>query len=220
MLAQYFMEVEDCHDISHMSEFMPLISFEKQDRVSRMLFEMDRKLEVYSEVLLRTLICESLHVANRDIVFGKNEHGKPYLVNSPDYHFNISHTRNALAVAACDLPVGIDIEKCREADQAVAYRVFNSEECAYIYSNEPGINLRFCEVWTRKEAYLKWTGEGWTLGAVKKTQGNDSISLQVVSTRIGQYMISTCTESANNYSIIIQLTENDLFNRAEKFIVS
>jgi 4'-phosphopantetheinyl transferase len=209
------MEVEDFSDTSYMAKLLPLISLEKQDRVSRMLFEIDRKLEVYSEALLRTLICELLPIANQDIVLGKNEHGKPYLVNNPDFHFNISHTRNALAVAIGDLPVGIDIEKCQESDQSAAKRVFNSKEYAYIYSQETNVNLRFCEAWTRKEAYLKWTGEGFSLDSNRNNRENDVISVQVVSTRIGQYIISTCSESVNINSLIIHLTEQELFKRNE-----
>ena len=217
MLARYFMELEPCSDMIQMNELLSLISTEKKAKVGRMLFDIDKQLAVYSEVLLRSLICESLLISNRDICFGKNEFGKPYLVNYPDYHFNVSHTRNAIVVATDDLPVGIDIEKIKEADREVACQVFTPEECAYIYAKDKDAAVRFCEIWTKKEAYLKWTGEGWTSDFSGNCRERSAISVQVESSIIGRYIITTCTERVNINTLIIHLTETEFLKRTEIF---
>ncbi len=91
--------------------------------------------------------------------FAFNEHGKPYLPNHPDIHFNLSHCRNAVACALSSEPVGIDIESIRTAKEALVRHTMNDEEARTILS-APQPNLQFTILWTRKEALLKLRGTG------------------------------------------------------------
>ena len=87
----------------------------------------------------------------------------------------MSHSGNYVALAYGDCALGIDIEKIREKDSAVAKRCFTQEEYEYIlkgFSNNSiklhedsngmlkDINRRFFRIWTMKESYLKCTGTG------------------------------------------------------------
>ena len=57
-----------------------------------------------------------------------------------------------------DKPVGIDIEAI-QFDEDLANVIFNAEELDAIKSSdEPAV--KFTELWTRKESFLKLTGEG------------------------------------------------------------
>ena len=89
-------------------------------------------------------------------------HDKPVLADYPDIHFNLSHCKRGVACALDDRPVGIDIEEIGDClDLAVCRHCFNAEEIADIQqSGSPA--TRFAVWWTRKEAYLKLTGEGLT----------------------------------------------------------
>lgn len=90
--------------------------------------------------------------------FSYTDKGKPYLREYPDIFFSISHCRKGIAVAVSDRPVGIDIEETGY-DRDVAAIVLNDEELAAVrHSEEP--DVCFTEIWTRKESYLKLTGEG------------------------------------------------------------
>ena len=88
----------------------------------------------------------------------KTENGKPYIIKQPDFHFGISHTKNAITVAFSKEPVGVDIEKIRDVDLKVADRFFTEEEQKYINSDVSLSCRRFFEIWTKKEAIIKKSG--------------------------------------------------------------
>lgn len=81
--------------------------------------------------------------------------GKPYLKGFPNFQFNISHSEDLCAVAFSNKPIGVDVEKHRKVNLEIAKRYFNQEEKNFVTDT-----LSFFYVWTRKEAYLKMTGEG------------------------------------------------------------
>ena len=93
-------------------------------------------------------------------VFAIGPHGKPYLVNYPALHFNLSHCAQGVAVAVSDeSPVGIDIECRRAVSKALIRRVCNDDEMNEIHqSADP--ESEFLRIWTRKEALLKYLGTG------------------------------------------------------------
>lgn len=80
------------------------------------------------------------------------EHGKPYILNAP--HFNISHSGGIVMCAVSDKEVGVDVQEevAPERAEKISRRFFTIEEQA-----ETG---RFTELWTKKEAYIKFTGMG------------------------------------------------------------
>lgn len=84
-----------------------------------------------------------------------DENGKPYFKNHPQFHFNISHSKDIIAVAVSSAPVGVDVEILRDVNLKIAERRFTEKEKDFVITNED-----FFYVWTRKEAYLKKTGKG------------------------------------------------------------
>lgn len=90
--------------------------------------------------------------------FSYDSHGKPYFRGYQEISFNISHCHRGIACALMDKPVGIDIEEI-QFDEDLAKVIFNSEELEAVRSaDEPAV--KFTELWTRKESFLKLTGEG------------------------------------------------------------
>ena len=96
-----------------------------------------------------------------DCIIKRNNNGKPYIEGHPEIQFNISRSSNICVVALSNKPVGIDIEKIREFDFKIAVRFFSDYEQHYIFDSMLQ-KERFFEIWTKKEAYLKYTGEGLT----------------------------------------------------------
>ncbi len=92
-------------------------------------------------------------------VFAFGEHGKPFLAEHPDLHFNLSHCRSAVACTVSHSPVGIDIESIRTARPDLVRRTMNSEEILHILSST-NPDREFTILWTRKEAVLKLSGRG------------------------------------------------------------
>lgn len=88
------------------------------------------------------------------------EHGKPYFVDFPHIHFNLSHCREAVACAVSEQPVGIDIESVRTPlNQSLARYVLTDDELETV-NNAISPELEFIRYWTRKESIVKLTGKG------------------------------------------------------------
>lgn len=89
----------------------------------------------------------------------KGPYGKPFL---PQWkYFNLSHSGSEIVLAVSDAPIGIDIEQC----MAIDYNSFSGQlhpyELDHIrFSNDPP--RTFFDIWTRKEALLKASGQGLT----------------------------------------------------------
>lgn len=91
--------------------------------------------------------------------FTLTEHGKPSLSEYPHIHFSLSHCRNAVLCAIDSRPVGADIERLRTfTPSLLRYTMSPSEQDTILHSPTP--QLTFTELWTRKEALLKLTGQG------------------------------------------------------------
>ena len=88
--------------------------------------------------------------------------GKPY---AKDSFVGVTHTDDCILIAVEDFNFGIDCEnKSRvvENRKKIANRYFSENEREYIMED----NSRFLEIWVKKEAYVKYTGEG--LGGMSK----------------------------------------------------
>lgn len=137
---------------------------EKADRYKSIT---DKKLCVFSDMLLREMLKNSFGIENPD--FYTDKKGKPSLSDG-SLHFSISHSGSYIACAVDTSAVGIDIETPRPVTKQVVDYCCSDEEKSYIFSQpQPVIDslnssseetLRFLSIWTAKEAYLKFTGEG------------------------------------------------------------
>lgn len=86
-------------------------------------------------------------------------HGKPYLPDYPQIHFNLSHCSQAVACAIDTCPVGIDIETYRLPSHNTLRYAMNEEEILNIMqSTQP--KRTFTTLWTQKEAIVKLSGKG------------------------------------------------------------
>ena len=91
----------------------------------------------------------------------KTEHGKPYLSDYPDLHFNLSHSEGITACIVENSECGIDCEAVREYRPNVMKRAFSEKERAMIEAApENERDMLFFTLWTLKEAYIKAIGKG------------------------------------------------------------
>ncbi|MBQ2724319.1 MAG: 4'-phosphopantetheinyl transferase superfamily protein [Clostridia bacterium] len=127
-------------------------SAERKKRADRYLRVEDKLRCVTADALLRT----ALGTGNFRIE--KNKYAKPSVKDHENFHYNLSHSGRYVVIAYGESEVGVDVQ---EHDltldmQAVAERCFTADEREYI-----GQSVRhFFEIWTGKESYLKYTGEG------------------------------------------------------------
>lgn len=140
-------------------KLMCLISTEKKRKLENIKNLTNRKLSLYGELFVRHYVVSRKNIKNCNIRFEKNEHGKLYLADSQDLYFNISHSQNAVVVAFSRHENGVDIEKIRNIDLNIAKYCFSIEENEYIRNSINQLSS-FWEIWTKKEAYLKYVGVG------------------------------------------------------------
>ena len=102
-------------------------------------------------------------------VISYGSHGKPFFADPllNGVHFSLSHTKGIAVCAVADTEIGCDIEltKARKMDSQravkIAKRYFAPDEYEMILSDQAE---SFFSIWTRKEAYVKWTGQGFAEG--------------------------------------------------------
>lgn len=85
--------------------------------------------------------------------------GKPFFPDFPQYHFNVSHSKDLGLCALADAPVGADIEVIRPRKPGLPRYAFNDREYAW-YEARGSRWEDFYTLWTLKEARVKCTGEG------------------------------------------------------------
>ncbi|MBC8532133.1 4'-phosphopantetheinyl transferase family protein [Gehongia tenuis] len=96
-----------------------------------------------------------------DLSLGEFSQGqKPCFPHAPQIQFSISHSGEYWVLGFSTEPIGVDVQQHRPCDAAaIAKRFFHPLEQAYLESTA---YLDFFDLWTAKESYVKYTGEGIT----------------------------------------------------------
>ena len=206
----YFLPLPDSEEDRSLHQLLPFVPEEKQEKIKRFRFHMDRKLSLYSELLVRVVASQTLNIPNGEIVFERGEWGKPRLWGHPDFHYNISHTRSAVMVAVSDSPVGADIEKIKKAELGIAKRYFAEQEQDYISISEEGAAERFYEIWTRKEAYCKYIGKGLSLPLRSFDVAGPPLCASIMTMKWGEYIGSVCAQQPNMQFTVQEWTQDQI----------
>ncbi len=144
------------------------LSLDEVGRAERLTRPEDRRRFVVARSLLRCILADVLGSIDdpkgTSLRFGHGPAGKPFLLDDPRLHFNVSHSDDLAVIAVTRVgEVGIDVERQREmADMGdVARLVFNeAERTALLACPAEERNSVFYRIWTRKEALLKAMGVG------------------------------------------------------------
>lgn len=161
--------------------------------------ELDQRLSLAVYLLLMKGLEKEYGITELpDLLFGPQ--GKPTLKGHPDIHFNLSHCSRAALCVISDQPVGCDVECVPdELDMDLCHYCFNDEEIASIVgSNHP--TQTFTSLWTRKEAFLKFTGEGLTHNLPSLFSGSqvDSTSFHTFLAPDKSYVYTVCKGIKND----------------------
>jgi 4'-phosphopantetheinyl transferase len=110
--------------------------------------------------VLRSILARYTQTSPSALLFSSTP--KPYLLEFPKVHFNLSHSSDYLAVAVSTASkVGIDVQTHRSVKAlAIAKRYFHPEEYQALCQLPEHHLLLFFEAWSAKEAYLKYKGVG------------------------------------------------------------
>ncbi|MBQ9511709.1 MAG: 4'-phosphopantetheinyl transferase superfamily protein [Lachnospiraceae bacterium] len=100
------------------------------------------------------------------LTYDTGEYGKPSLRGLNDLPFSISHSGTVAALSIGDEESGMDVQYHRPANyMRIAERFFTEEEVSFLRaarsktSEEHALHV-FHDLWSAKEAFVKYTGEG------------------------------------------------------------
>ena len=151
--------------------FWSLLADDERERALRIRHQETQRCFVLVRSSLRSLLAHYLSCDARSIRFVQGEKGKPRLAGlEPDQGlvFNVSHSGNCGLIAiASDIALGVDVERRRTMTdmEGIAERCFSPSELAYWKALPSGRSLQaFFDFWCFKEAFVKATGQGITLG--------------------------------------------------------
>jgi 4'-phosphopantetheinyl transferase len=140
------------------------LSADERLRADRFHFSEDRRDYTLAHDLVRRRLSAYGAVEPAAWQFLADADGKPFLADGAGLSFNLSHTRGLVACAIAAGPtVGIDVERAaRMLDAgAIAERYFSPVECAWLARGAgEDHRVRFLELWTLKEAFVKAVGAG------------------------------------------------------------
>lgn len=147
--------------------FREIVSDDKRNRIDKYILVDDYKRSLLGDVLARSMLSKMIGIGARALDIRIDDSGKPYVWGQANTFFNISHSGEYVACIVSDFPCGIDIEHATEGGIDIAKRFFNKIECEYIFEGPKEVQSeRFCEIWTAKEAYAKYTGTGLRTGFI------------------------------------------------------
>lgn len=156
----------------------------------RLFFLEESNQGIDSEEFAQRVLGEYLGVSKDELVIERDYFGKPYLKNYPKVFFNLSHTKGMIICAVSDEPVGVDIERMGRFNKRIAEKFFTNNEQSYVFSKADDLDKRFCEIWTKKEAYVKWLGLGMAVPFKSfDVLDNDKI----ITNSTGGYVYSYCS---------------------------
>jgi 4'-phosphopantetheinyl transferase len=155
------------------AELQMMLDSSERTRAAQFRFERDRQRYVAARSILRYLIGIALGISASSVVFAYGPHGKPEsAVRKNDertLRFNLSHAAGlAIFALSWDRELGIDLEARERLSgegrnlAGLAARVLSPRELAVwrALPNELARRDALLRAWTRKEAYLKATGQG------------------------------------------------------------
>ncbi len=150
-----------------LAQFWPVLCAAERERAGRFAAERDRTRFVAARGLLRELLGSCLGTEPGAIEFDYSPKGKPALVGDfacSRLQFNLAHSGDlAVFAVARHGAVGVDVEEVRAVPclAELVQRCCSASESAEVSQQTGKAALgAFFRVWTRKEAWLKATGEG------------------------------------------------------------
>ena len=131
---------------------------ERQVRMNQIKDQEAKENFLMSEFITIELLERMYGIKNPRILGKAGE--KPRVEGNDKIHFSRSYAdRNMVIAIEVNHPVGIDGEEIMAMDEKLMESFFTKEEREYVEKSSDK-NVAFTVIWTRKESYMKYTGEG------------------------------------------------------------
>ncbi len=203
ILAAAIQRFRDFYEIG-----LALLDEERRAKTLRYCFEADRLHSLCAGLLLQKYLGPA--------PCRLDNFGKPYYPGG--LNFSISHAGDYTILALHDKQLGVDIEPLRNFDPGVAEAACQKSELDWLYEGEP--NLRFYQLWTRKESIMKACGSGLSLPAASfsvlpleaESLWLDDTSYGIQTITFRRHIISAAVINGKADFTIIETLPADLLN--------
>lgn len=161
MIDLYAMECPQSVSASHYHLLWGMCSVARREQVRKFVFQRDKEIAVFAECFARYCISKKFGLSFETVSFSRDCCGKPYLTNTSDSFFNVSHSGDYIVCGLSNKPIGVDVEKIGKAPLEVAEYCFSMDEKKVLQEKKgKEADRHFYALWTLKEAYLKMIGTG------------------------------------------------------------
>lgn len=154
-------------DATAVEHLRQVLSSDEVERAERFIRPAHGRAFTVGRGMLRTILGAITNHPPDSLQFDYGKHGKPALTRG-NVEFNVSHSGGQAIIAiSSQRPVGIDLESRRANSDLdkIARRYFAPEEVEAIEQlAEPSREAAFYRCWCSKEALMKVTGQGLSLG--------------------------------------------------------
>ncbi len=168
--------------------FFPLLSDDEKQRGKRFVHALHRERFIAAQGFMRNVLGSYLNIQPEAVRYTRKLKGKPILnplVHDEHLHFNLSHSNEfAMLAISRNLEVGMDVEYVNRKNHwlKLVRRFFTETEQQAFFTLPPDQQQRaFFQVWTRKEAHMKVTGQGLHLSPTQFTVSVPPASPQLLA---------------------------------------
>lgn len=184
---------------------MKSIADERRERMN-LIKNKEQKDDFFMAELITLDILENEYDIHKPDISGKA--GEKPRVNNNKLYFNRSYAdENMVIVFDEHGEIGVDCEKILPMDRQVMEFFFTKEEKEYVINSEKK-NLAFTKIWTRKESYMKYKGEGLNFQFNLLNTLTDDVNIKTFV--VDDTVISvTGAEEAMNAVICLEKREDD-----------
>jgi len=174
------------------------------------IFIAETESKITSEIFIKRIANNQLGIAKEKLIIDKNKYGKPFLVNFPNVHYNVSHTKGLIVCAVSDNCVGIDVERIKPFNKRIVERFFSENEREYIFASKENQDERFAVIWTKKESYIKWLGKGMAIPIDSFDVLSFRKTPKFFNNEYQRYYISLCTERTEYVKLYNSYSEKEI----------
>lgn len=187
-------------DVLRLEDYAHLIAPARLQQLRR--FRPDDQLRsLCGDLLVLKALTACALIPPTPLQYAVSEHGKPFLPDFPDFHFNVSHSGNWVICATGHVPVGIDIQQERPVKPAL-FRALSSHEQAFLHTlPDRKRQAAFFDLWCLKEAYCKATGMGllvplrsFTVSLRPTAVSDASYCLKSIPFPVSEYHVGLCVK--------------------------
>lgn len=187
------------------------ITADELERIHRFVYQRDAKFALIGRLLIRFILSKAFQRSSSSFVIERTTARRPYVISNPSFDFNLSHHYQLVCIAGTfDGQIGCDTMEYRvnhpardsiESTTNLLRQSFTQNEYDFILKTSSDETVRvqhFYRLWSLKESYVKWLGQGV---AYPLAQLNFSIHTTTFDSSKPDQILSDTNLEINNQSV-------------------